>query len=71
MTDNAINQGATGAEPPAEGLGSEPTGAAAYGQSPLSVGSQGDVFDERPELFVAGAFVGGLVFAQVLRRLGA
>ncbi|HEY6779589.1 MAG TPA: hypothetical protein VI111_01475 [Thermoleophilaceae bacterium] len=39
------------------------------GQSPLSVGAQGDAFDERPELFVAGAFVGGLVFAQVLRKL--
>ena len=44
--------------------------AAGTGQSPLSVGSQGDAFDERPELFVAGAFVGGLVFAQVLRKLG-
>ena len=42
----------------------------ASGQSPLSVGAQGDAFDERPELFVAGAFVGGLVLAQVLRRLG-
>ena len=44
--------------------------AACEGQSPLSVGAEGDVFDEHPELFVAGAFVGGLVLAQVLRRLG-
>ena len=42
----------------------------ASSQSPLSVGAQGDAFDERPELFVAGAFVGGIVLAQVLRRLG-
>jgi ElaB/YqjD/DUF883 family membrane-anchored ribosome-binding protein len=27
-------------------------------------------FDERPELFVAGAFLGGLVLAQLLKRLG-
>jgi hypothetical protein len=46
------------------------TSAASTGQSPLSVGSQGDAFDERPELFVGGAFVGGLVLAQLLRRLG-
>jgi hypothetical protein len=39
-------------------------------ESPLSVGSQGDVLEERPELLVAGAFVGGLVLAQVLRKLG-
>jgi hypothetical protein len=43
---------------------------ASVGESPLTVGSQGDAFDERPELFVAGAFVGGVVLAQVLRRLG-
>jgi hypothetical protein len=43
----------------------------AYGQSPLSVGAQsGDAYDERPELFAAAAFVGGVVFAQILRRLG-
>jgi hypothetical protein len=30
----------------------------------------GDPFAERPELFVGAAFVGGLVLAQVLKRLG-
>lgn len=39
-------------------------------ESPLSVGSQSDVIEEHPEILVAGAFVGGLVLAQVLRKLG-
>jgi len=30
----------------------------------------GDPFAERPELFVGAAFVGGLVLAQILKRLG-
>jgi hypothetical protein len=30
----------------------------------------GDAFAERPELFVGAAFVGGLVFAQLLKRIG-
>jgi hypothetical protein len=29
-----------------------------------------DAFAEKPHLYVAGAFVGGLVFAQILKRLG-
>jgi hypothetical protein len=29
----------------------------------------GDGFAERPELFVGAAFVGGLVLAQILKRL--
>jgi hypothetical protein len=34
-------------------------------------GSQnGDPFAERPELFVGAAFVGGLVLAQLLKRIG-
>jgi hypothetical protein len=32
--------------------------------------SDDDAFAERPELFVGGAFVGGLVLAMVLKRLG-
>ncbi len=64
MTDQEPNQGAPGAAPATEVPPPPPA------QSPLSVGSESDAFDERPELFVAGAFVGGLVFAQLLRRLG-
>jgi hypothetical protein len=63
MTDQEPNQGAPGAAPATE-VPPPPA------QSPLSVGSESDAFDERPELFVAGAFVGGLVFAQLLRKLG-
>jgi hypothetical protein len=77
MADQEPNQGATGAVSAEEAPTGEPTGvaggagAAAFGQSPLSVDAQGgDAFDERPELFVAGAFAGGLVLAQILRRLG-
>jgi hypothetical protein len=29
-----------------------------------------DLFAERPELFVGVAFAGGLIVAQILRRLG-
>jgi hypothetical protein len=44
------------------------------GQSPLDAQRRAeepqDAYSERPHLYVAGAFVGGLVFAQVLKRLG-
>jgi hypothetical protein len=30
----------------------------------------GDPFAQRPELFVGAAFVGGLVLAQILKRIG-
>jgi hypothetical protein len=33
-------------------------------------GSEADAFAERPELFVGVAFVGGLVLAQLLKRIG-
>jgi hypothetical protein len=32
--------------------------------------SGGDVFAQRPELFVGAAFVGGVVIAQLLKRVG-
>jgi hypothetical protein len=32
--------------------------------------SNRDAFAERPELFVGAAFVGGLVLAQLLKRIG-
>jgi hypothetical protein len=38
------------------------------GQSPLSVGTDEDVFAERPEAFVGAAFAGGLALAMILRR---
>jgi hypothetical protein len=44
------------------------------GQSPLDAQRRAeeshDPYSERPHLFVAGAFVGGLLFAQVLKRFG-
>jgi hypothetical protein len=41
------------------------------GTSPIG-GQKGgdDPFAERPELFVGGAFVGGLALALLLKRLG-
>jgi hypothetical protein len=50
-----INQGATGARP--------------LGESPASVTSDGDAFDERPEAFVGAAFIGGFALAMILRRV--
>jgi hypothetical protein len=51
----AINQGATGARP--------------LGESPASVDSDTDAFDERPEAFVGAAFIGGFALALILRRV--
>jgi hypothetical protein len=57
-----VNQGATGAGPEGEG---------AYRGGPAgSAQGGGDVFAERPELFVGGAFVGGFALAMLLKRLG-
>ena len=55
--------------PPATGPGG--TTAAGSQTGPLG-GQQGgdDPFAERPELFVGGAFVGGLALALLLKRLG-
>jgi hypothetical protein len=39
------------------------------GESPLSVGTEGDPFAERPEAFVGAAFAGGLALALIMRRL--
>ena len=49
----AVNQGATGAAPPA----TEPEAAATA-----------DAIAERPEAFVGAAFAGGLVIALLMRR---
>ena len=53
--DDPVNQGAPGGRP--------------LGESPASVGSDSDAYDERPEAFVGGAFAGGLVLALILRWL--
>jgi hypothetical protein len=48
-----------------------PAGSPPAGTSPLGAQqSDDDPFAERPELFVGGAFVGGLVLAMLLKRLG-
>jgi hypothetical protein len=66
--------GATGAEGRSDVRGPADTGGAAGGQSPMDAqrrADQGeDAFAEKPHLYVAGAFVGGLVLAQILKRLG-
>jgi hypothetical protein len=49
-----VNQGATGQRP--------------YGETPLSVGSESDLFAERPEAFVGAAFAGGFALAMILKR---
>ena len=68
----SVNQGATGDSAAATGAtgAGDAVAARRMGETPLSVDAQGDAFDERPELFVAGAFLGGVVLAQVLRRFG-
>jgi hypothetical protein len=49
-----VNQGATGQRP--------------YGETPLSVESESDIFAERPEAFVGAAFAGGFALAMILKR---
>jgi hypothetical protein len=45
-------------------------GPAAYSESPLSVDKLGGAYEERPELFVGAAFLGGFVVAQILKKVG-
>jgi hypothetical protein len=54
-TTEAVNQGATGARP--------------LGESPASVTSDSDAFDQRPEAFVGAAFIGGFALAMILKRV--
>jgi hypothetical protein len=56
------NQGAPGDAPD----DFQPAG----GESPLSVTAATDLYEDRPELFVGAAFVGGFAIAQILKRLG-
>jgi hypothetical protein len=66
--------GATGPGGGDDVRGPAQTGSAGGGQSPLDAQRRADqnqdAFAEKPHLYVAGAFLGGLVFAQVLKRLG-
>jgi hypothetical protein len=39
------------------------------GESPLSVDTLGGAYEDRPELFVGAAFVGGFVVAQILKKV--
>ena len=67
--------GATGPEGGSDVRGPSSTGSAGGGQSPAAAQRRGDeaahdAFAENPHYYVAGAFVGGLVLAQILKRLG-
>ena len=52
-----------GGPPPAS------AGPASSQSTPAGATASGDPFEERPELFVGGAFVGGLALAMLLRKL--
>jgi hypothetical protein len=67
--------GATGQGGDTAVRGPSDTGSAGGGQSPAAAQRRADeaaddAFAQKPHLFVAGAFVGGLVVAQILKRLG-
>ena len=46
------------------------TQTAANGQSPWDAQTAVESSDERPEVLVGAAFLGGIVLAQILKRLG-
>jgi hypothetical protein len=66
--------GATGTGGRDDVRGPSDTGSGSGGQSPMAAQRRADeaedAFAEKPHLYVAGAFVGGLVLAQILKRLG-
>ena len=71
------NQGAAGGAPdPSAGssAGGAPHppagGSAADAESPLSVETLGGAYEDRPELFVGAAFLGGFLMAKVLKKVG-
>ena len=64
----ADEQPTTEFDPPAADTGASSSWSTG-GQSPLSVGTDDDLFAERPEAFVGAAFAGGLALALILRRL--
>ena len=62
------NQGAAGAA--SDTSTTENSGSTAYTQSPLSVETLGGAYEDRPELFVGAAFLGGFVVAKILKKVG-
>jgi len=70
MASAAHGAGAPG-EPPEAATAEARVSGAIPGESPAAAHAAGgdDTFAERPELFVGAAFAGGLVVAQVLKRL--
>lgn len=68
MASSAQGTDAAGQQPARE---TPPVGATAAGPSPAEAqaAAGGDAFAERPELFVGAAFAGGLVLAQILKRV--
>jgi hypothetical protein len=58
-------------QPPPQPAAAPPTGPT--GTSPAAADRQAaeavDKFDEKPELYVAGAFVGAFVFGKLLKKL--
>ena len=66
--------GATGPGGSSDVRGPADTGSAGGGQSPADAQRRAeqaqDAFAEKPHVYVAGAFLGGLIFAQILKRLG-
>jgi hypothetical protein len=68
MASSAQGAGAAGQQPTRE---MPPVGGTAAGPSPAEAqaAADADAFAERPELFVGAAFAGGLVLAQILKRV--
>ena len=69
MDSSAQGAGAAGQQPTRE---MPPVGGTAAGPSPAeaqAAAADADAFAERPELFVGAAFAGGLVLAQILKRV--
>jgi hypothetical protein len=66
--------GATGEGGDRDVRGPSSTGGASGGLSPLEAQRRAeeakDAFSEKPHVFVGAAFVGGLLFAQILKRFG-
>ena len=49
--------------------GQSEQGSTRYSESPLSVDTLGGAYEDRPELFVGAAFVGGFVVAKILKKV--
>jgi hypothetical protein len=67
MESSAQGAGAAGEQATRE---FPPVGGAPVPPVDAHAGAGSDSFAERPELFVGAAFVGGIVLAQLLKRVG-